>query len=150
MQAINLSNKFSIYRRSILIIVMLSIVFFLQSCGAHNKHGAATPIRVVEQYLTALEERNDNVIRRLMPEQSIAIKDIDAKIAKFGGYKIRDRIIKYIKFKPILWNAKIHGFYIDRAGINRKFEDSIEIEYQSKGELKLYAGRWYLVSNDKV
>jgi hypothetical protein len=146
MQAIKLENKLSIYWRSIGVVILVAIVFSLQSCGSQqHKYGAATPDRVVEQYLTALEERNDSLITRLMPEKSLATPEVKAKIDRLGGYKIQDRQIKYIKPKPSLWNAKIQGFYIDRAGVRQKFDDSIVIEYQSKGELKLYAGRWYLL-----
>jgi hypothetical protein len=150
MQALKLSNKFSIYGRSILIVAILSLLFLIQSCGAHHKNGAATPDRVVEGYLTALEAKNENAILRLMAENPIDIEIIDRKISKFGGYDIQERQVKYTKPKPVFWNAKIHGSYIDKAGIKRKFDESIAIEYQSKGELKLYAGRWYLILDGKV
>ena len=145
MQAIKLDRKLSIYWRSILVIILVTIVCSLQSCGVHNKHGAATPDRVVEQYLTALESRNQTSIQRLMPENYMAIDRLQAKIDRLGGYKIEQRQIKYIKVKPSFWNAKLQGFYVDRFGVKRKFEDSIVLEYQSKGELKLYAGHWYLL-----
>jgi hypothetical protein len=135
----------SIYWRSILVVLLVAILVSLQSCGVHNKHGAATPDRVVEQYLTALERRNEPVIRRLMPEQSLATVAIKTKIDRLGGYKIQDRQITYTKPTPKRWNANIQGFYIDAFGNSRKFDDSIVLEYQSKGELKLYAGHWYLL-----
>jgi hypothetical protein len=144
MQAIK-PNQLSIANRAILVVILVTIIFSLQSCGVHNKHGAATPDRVVEQYLTALEERNELSILRLMPEKSLATTAIATKIDRLGGYKIQDRQIKYIKPKPSLWNANIQGFYIDRSGIKQQFNDSIVLAYQSKGELKLYAGRWYLL-----
>ena len=141
-------NKFS-YWRSIFAIVLIAIVFSLQSCGAHNKHGAATPERIVEQYLVALEDRNETSILRLMPEKSLASKEIKAKIGRFGGHKIQNRQIKYTKSKPTLWIAKVEGFYINPTGIRRKFDDSIAIEYQSKGQVKLYSGRWYLLLGNR-
>ena len=137
-------NKFS-YWRSIFAIVLIALVFSLQSCEAQNKHGAATPERIVEQYLSALESRNETSILRLMPEESLAEKEIKAKIGRFGGHKIQNRQINYTKPTPTLWNAKMQGFYIDPSGIRRKFDDSIAIEYQSKGQVKLYRGRWYLL-----
>jgi hypothetical protein len=126
--------------------MMLSIGFLLQSCEAPNKNGAATPDRIVEQYLTALEAKNESLMRRsILPERQVKTKEIEAKLTKFGGYKIQDRQIEYIKSKPILWTANIRGAYLDRDGIKKKFDDSIEIEYQSKGQVKLYGGRWYLL-----
>jgi hypothetical protein len=144
MQAIELSHKSLLYWRSIFIIP-LALLLLMQSCGAPNKNGAATPEKIVDRYLTALEDRNEDSIYRLMPDKSLAAPEIAAKIAKFGGHKIQDRQVEYLKSKPILWNAKIQGFYIDRAGVKRKFDDSIAIEYQSKGQVKLYGGRWYLL-----
>jgi hypothetical protein len=147
MQAIELDNKLLAFWRSIIVVMTIALIFLLQSCTTHNhnKYGAATPDRVVEQYLTALETRNETSLMRLTPEKSPVAAEVKAKIERFGGYKIQDRQVKYTKPKPSLWNANIRGFYIDRRGNRQKFEDSIVIEYQSKGELKLYAGRWYLL-----
>jgi hypothetical protein len=144
MQAKRLFYKCSIYSRSILAIVILAIVFLFQACNV-NKYGAATPDRVVEQYLLALEDRDENLMRRLAPEYPDISSKVKAKIVKIGGHKIQDRQIIYTKPKQILWKAKIQGFYLDRLGKPQKFNDSIVLEYQSKGELKLYAGRWYLL-----
>ena len=141
-------HKFS-YWRSLKSIVLIAIVFSLQSCEAQNKHGAATPERIVEQYLSALESRNETSILRLMPEESLAEKEIKAKIGRFGGHKIQNRQINYTKPTPTLWNAKMEGFYIDPTGIRKKFDDSIAIEYQNKGQVKLYRGRWYLLLGDR-
>jgi hypothetical protein len=150
MQEIELDRKLSAFWRSIVVVMAIAVVFSLQSCTTqHHRYGAATPDRVVEQYLTALEDRNETSLIKLMPEKSLVTTEFKAKIDRFGGYKIQDRQIKYSKPKPSLWNANIRGFYIDRRGNKQKFEDSIVIEYQSKGELKLYAGRWYLLLGDR-
>ena len=137
-------HKFS-YWRSLKSIGLIAIGFSLQSCEAQNKRGAATPERIVEQYLLALEDRNETLMLQLMPEESLADKEIKAKIGKFGGHKIQDRQINYTKPTPTFWNAKMEGFYIDPTGIRKKFDDSIAIEYQNKGQVKLYRGRWYLL-----
>ena len=150
MQAIK-SHPSSIYWRSILIIVALSIGFLLPSCGTHHqKSGAATPDRVVEQYLISLENRDETLMLRSILENTTADRQlVRAKIVKLGGHQVENRQVKYTKSKPTFWNAKINGDYIDRTGIKRRFDDSIAIEYQSKGELKLYAGRWYLVLGNR-
>ena len=139
-----MSIKFVTYWRSILVVTMIAIVFSLQACSV-NKHGAATPDRVVEQYLLALEDSDARLMLRLVPEKSQLDQVIESKILRIGGHKIQDRQISYTKSKPTFWNAKIHGFFVDRAGITRKFDDSIAIGYQSKGQVKLYGGRWYLL-----
>jgi hypothetical protein len=148
MQAIKLNNKLSTYRRSVVVIVTISIVIALQSCTA-NKRGAPTPDRVVEQYLSALETKNENLMLELVPENSNLTKEVKTKIGQIGGRKIQDRQIVYTKPKSFLWNANIKGFYLDRSGTKQNFEDSIVLEYQNKGDLKLYAGRWYLLLGNK-
>jgi hypothetical protein len=148
MQVSKISHKLSIYWRSVLMISLIMIVFLLPACTA-NKHGAATPDRVVEQYLQALESKDRHLMLRLVPEKSQINQAIESKIIKIGGHKIQDRQINYTKSKPTFWNARIHGSFVDRAGMKRKFDDSIAIEYQSKGQLKLYGGRWYLLLGDR-
>jgi hypothetical protein len=148
MQVSKISHKLSIYRRFVLMISLIAIVFSLLACTA-NKNGAATPDRVVEQYLQALETKDDRLMLRLVPEKSQVDRAIESKIFKIGGHKIQDRQINYTKSKPTFWNARLHGSFVDRAGIKRKFDDSIAIEYQSKGQLKLYGGRWYLLLGDR-
>ena len=146
MQVRQISHNFSIDWRSILmiIIIIISIVFSLQACTV-NKHGAATPERVVEQYLLALENRDPHLMLQLAPEKAKIAEIVEAKVLKSGGHKIQERQISYIKSKPTLWNAKIHGLFIENTGIHRNFDESILIEYQSKGQVKLYGGRWYLL-----
>ena len=136
--------KSATYWRSSLVVTMIAIIFSLQACSV-NKQGAATPDQVVEQYLLALENKDDNLMLRLVPEQSRLDRAIESKILRIGGHKIQDRQINYTKSKPTFWIAKIHGTFVDRAGMKRKFDDSIAIEYQSKGQVKLYGGRWYLL-----
>ncbi len=147
MQTVKLADKFSIGWRSILTITFGCTVLALSSCTA-NKRGAPTPENVVEQYLSALENKNKNSMLQLTDEGSISIDAIAAKIDKIGGYKIYHRQIVYDKSTPILWAAKIKGNYVDRQGLTKKIEDSISIQYQSKGEPKAYAGRWYLLYMD--
>jgi hypothetical protein len=142
-QANKIPRKIVNYWRSILIVVLIATVFSSQACTA-NKRGAATPDRVVEQYLLALETKDENSILDLAPDNSNFTREVKAKIGRIGGRKIQDRQIIYTKPKPILWNATIRGFYLDRNGTKQKIEDSIVLEYQNKGDLKLYAGRWYL------
>jgi hypothetical protein len=140
----NLSTKYSVYSRSILSIFLSIILVLLQSCHGVDKYGAATPDRIVEQYLLALEDRDRNLVVKLLPENASVENQIRSKINKFGGYKIKERKIEYIKSKPTLWTIKIQGVYVDRSDTRRKFDETIVIEYQSKGQVKQYGGRWYL------
>jgi hypothetical protein len=143
MHTVNLADKSSIKWRSILTIIFGCTLISLCSCSA-NKRGAPTPENVAEQYVSALENKNKNSMLQLTDEESNLASAVSAKIGKIGGYKIQNKQIVYDKFTPNLWNAKIKGDYVDRQGLTKKLEDSISIQYQSKGEPKSYAGRWYL------
>ncbi|WP_310486878.1 hypothetical protein [Chamaesiphon sp. VAR_69_metabat_338] len=143
MQAIK-PNQLSIANRAILVVMLIALVVLVQSCGVHNKRGAATPDRLVEQYSIGLETKNEKLIIQLTPETADFTSQAKTKIRKFGGRKLQDRQVIYTKLTPFLWNASIRGIYLDRDGTKQKVEDSIELKYLSKGELKLYAGRWYL------
>ncbi len=136
-------RQLSICSRLLLVIVLVILVFSLPAC-ANQKRGAATPDRAIEIYLDALETKDRNSILNLGVEDPNFAKEVNAKIDRLGGRKIRERKVSYTKPKPFLWQAKILGVYADLNGVKRKFEDAIVLEYQSKGELKLYAGRWYL------
>jgi hypothetical protein len=148
MQAIK-PNRLSIVNRSIVVVMFIAIVISMQSCGVQNKRGAATPDRLVEQYAIGLETKNADLILQLTPENTDFTSQVKTKVSKFGGRKIQNRQVIYTKPTPFLWNASIRGIYRDRDGSNQQFEDSIELKYLSKGELKLYAGRWYLFLDDR-
>ena len=124
--------------------LIVTSILLLPACTA-DKNGAGSPDRVVEQYLLALENKDESLMLQLLPGGSSIEGKIKAKIDKFSGYKIQDRKIVYNKPKPVLWNAEIRGFYVDRAGTRQKFNDSISISYENKGQVKLYGGRWYLL-----
>jgi hypothetical protein len=124
-------------------LVVTSIL--LSSACTADKNGAGSPDRVVDQYLLALENKDESLLVQLLPHGSSIAGKIKVKIDKFGGYKIQDRQIVYNKPKPVLWNAEIRGFYVDRAGMRQQFNDSIAIGYENKGQVKLYGGRWYLL-----
>jgi hypothetical protein len=140
-QAKELSLKLLKYLQLGLVITSIS----LSSACTADKNGAGSPDRVVEQYLLALENKDESLMVQLFPDSSPIDEKIKVKIDKFGGYKIQDRQVVYNKPKPVLWNAEIRGFYVDRAGNRQQFNDSISIGYENKGQVKLYGGRWYLV-----
>ena len=131
------------YRFTVNIVLLVTIIA-LQACNAQEKLGAATPDRVVERYLLALETKNEDLMAKLQPQDSVN-KSTAAIIARLGGHKLQDRQIEYIKTKPTLWQAKITGTYLDRNNNRQKFEDNIAIVYEGEESWKLYSGRWFLV-----
>ncbi len=142
-------DRLSIVNRAILVVMLIAIVVSVQSCGVHNKRGAATPDRLVEQYAIGLETKNEHLILQLTPENTDFTSQIETKIRKIGGRKLQNCQVIYTKPAPFLWNASIRGSYLDRDGTKQQVEDSIVLKYQSKGELKLYAGRWYLFLEER-
>ncbi len=142
-QAKELSLKLLRHLQLGLVITSISL---LPACTT-DKNGAGSPDRVVEQYLHALENKDESLMLQLLPENFPVDSKLKAKINKFGGHRIQDYQVIYNKPKPILWNAEIRGFYVDRSGIRQQFNDSIAIGYENKGQVKLYGGRWYLLLN---
>jgi hypothetical protein len=125
-------------------VVLIATIVVLQACNAHQKLGAATPDRVVEQYLLALETKDEKLMAKLQPEDNVN-KSTAGIIARLGGHKLQDPQIQYTKTKPTLWQAKITATYLDRNNIRQKFVDTIAIGYEGKESWKLYSGRWYLL-----
>jgi hypothetical protein len=124
-------------------IVLIATIIALQACNTDRKLGAATPDRVVEQYLLALEQKDAELMTKLQPENDVS-KDTAFTIERLGGKKLQNRQIRYFKAHPTLWHAKITGTYLDRNNIQQKFEDNIAIVYRNKESWKLYSGRWFL------
>ena len=145
MQAKKLSHQISIGLR---LFPIVTVIFSLSACNV-DKRGAGTPDGVVERYLLALETKNEHLMLELAPENSNFTQAAKAKIDKIGGLKIQNRQINYHKPKFTLWEAKISGVTVDENGNQKKIEDTIVLEYQNKGDLKLYAGRWYLILEGK-
>jgi hypothetical protein len=133
------------WRLAVKITLVAAIVILLPACRVKPKPGAATPDRVIEQYLLALAAKDERSIEKLVPENYVATTEIQTKIRQFGGHKIQGHQFIYTKTKPTLWGVKITGFYFDRNGRQSKFEDKITIIYQDRDSWKLYQGRWYLL-----
>jgi hypothetical protein len=119
-------------------------IIALQACHAQDKLGAATPDRVVDGYLLALETKDERMMAKLQPQNAVN-KSTAAIIARMGGHKLQDIQVKYIKTKPTLWQAKITANYLDRNKIRQEFVDTIAIVYEGNESWKLYSGRWYLL-----
>jgi hypothetical protein len=125
-------------------IVLIALIIALQACSANQKLGAATPDRVVDRYLLALETKDVELLAKLQPQDAIN-KSTPGIIARLGGHKLQELQVKYIKTKPTLWQAKITGTYLDRSNSRQKFVDTVAIVYEGNESWKLYSGRWYLL-----
>jgi hypothetical protein len=124
--------------------VLMATIVALQACSAHHKFGAATPDRVVERYLLALETKDADSLAKLQPEDTVD-RESARIMERLGGHKLQDVRVKYIKTKPTLWQANIVATYLDRHNNRQKFEDKIAIVYEGNESWKLYSGRWFLV-----
>jgi hypothetical protein len=125
-------------------IVLVVVMIALQACNVQEKHGAATPDRVVDRYLLALETKDFGQMEMLQSPDTVGTA-AKLRIYRLGGHKLQQRQVKYIKTKPTLWLAKITATYVDRDNLRQKFEDTVAIAYEGKESWKLYSGRWYLL-----
>ena len=107
-------------------------------------YGADTPDRVVDLYLLALEKKNEELMLKLVPRKYSAQEAAEDKIARFGGHKIQEYKVVYMKPKSVFLIANIKVFYTDR-GVRKRFDDTLTIAYQGGSRLELSKGRWYLL-----
>lgn len=126
-------------------IVASAMLISLQACNAQQKLGAATPDRLVDRYLLALETQDRVLMAQLVPPDRTATTEIAAKIERLGGRKLQERRVTYTKIRPTFWSARIEAIYVDRQGNKQKFRDIISTSYQGNESWKLYSGRWYLL-----
>ena len=125
------------------IAVVAIIIIAIQACNVQEKYGAATPDRVVDRYVFALETRDFGLMMKLQPPNTVGTA-AKSTIYRLGGHQLQERQVKYIKTKPTLWLAKITAAYFDRDRTRHKFEETISIVYEGNESWKLYSGRWYL------
>jgi hypothetical protein len=123
----------------------IALILSFQGCSLLNHRGVDNPEKVVEQYLLALERKDEKSILQLVPQSYSADKAIKDKITRFGGRKIQERKIEYIRPKPIFIRANIKGSYIGSNGIRKNFEDILTIAYEKRSFWEFNRGRWYLL-----
>ncbi|NJM65551.1 MAG: hypothetical protein HC851_07690 [Acaryochloris sp. RU_4_1] len=110
-----------------------------------NNRDANTPDQVIEQYLLALEKKDKHLMLQLVPGSYAADQAAEDKIDQFGGYKIQERQVNYIKPKTVFLIANVKGLYVNSDGVRKKFEDRLTIAYEGGGFLQSYQGRWCLL-----
>lgn len=124
--------------------VCIALSIFLEGCNFQNSYGADTPDRVVEQYLLALEKKNEELMLKLIPKRYSAEQAVEDKIAQFGGHKIQEYKVSYVKPKSVFWRANVQAFYTD-DGLRKKIDDTLTIVYEGGSISQLNKGRWYLI-----
>ena len=75
----------------ILNLILTSSIFLsglLQGCDFKNNSGADTAQQVVEQYLLALEKKDEELMLNLVPREYSAKEAVKERINRLGGHKI--------------------------------------------------------------
>lgn len=127
------------------IVLGVALPISLQGCAIKNNYGADTPEQVIEQYLLALENKNEGLMRQLIPSEYSADQAVKDKIAQLGGHKIKEHKVVYTKPKPVFLRADVQGFYTSGNGVDKRFEDTLTIAYKGGSLLQFNRGRWYLL-----
>lgn len=122
----------------------IALPILLEGCDFKNSYGADTPDQVVEQYLLALEKKDEELMLKLVPRRYSAEQAVEDKIAQLGGHKIQEYKVVYAKPKPVFLRANVQGFYTN-DGVRKKFDDTLTIVYEGGSILELNKGRWYLI-----
>ena len=63
----------------------ITLPILLEGCNIKNSYGADTPDRVVEQYLLALEKKDEELMLKLIPRKYSAEQAVEDKIAQLGA-----------------------------------------------------------------
>ncbi len=130
------------------IIVCVSLATLLGGCSFGNVRGADTPDQIVDQYVSALESQEEDLILQMIPKGYTAEQAVKDKIAQFGGYEIEEYKVVYNEIKPVFLIAKIEGRYASNNRRLEKFEDTLTIAYRGAGTSLSKKARWYLLLGD--
>jgi hypothetical protein len=122
----------------------IALPVLLEGCSFKNSYGADTPDGVVEQYLLALEKKDEELMLKLIPRRYSAEQAVEDKITQLGGHKIQEYKVVYAKPKPVFLQANVQAFYAHN-GVSKKIEDTLTIVYEGGSILDLSKGRWYLL-----
>jgi len=123
-------------RTAITLFCVLFLLFFFRNCLIER--GKTIKEDVIHDYLTALEQKNEELISSLIPETHNAEKEIYDKIFKFGGHSLQNVNIIYIsEFGPQMAKVTIQANYTTVEGEKKRFEDEVY--------LQKIRTRWYLV-----
>lgn len=126
------------------VALSVTILICLPACNFVNGRGGTTPEDVVDAYMRALENKDESLMLRLVPESYSSEQAVQDKVTQLGGHDIREVQVSYALIKPHIAVATIQGWYIDSKGERVKFKDIINLRYEGGSFLVSYKGRWYL------
>lgn len=113
----------------------------LLSCSFVSLRGASTREEVVNNYLRALANKDEQSIKRLIPENYDVEQVVHEKVVRLGNRKLEQVEVSYQELqKPDSVKVTIEGIYYDKPGFEGK-------RLRSKDQLFLHAAgnRWYLI-----
>lgn len=111
-------------------------------------NGADTPDEVIEQYVSALESNDPEMIARLIPKGYTSDSSIEDKLSQFGGYDIEEYEVEFSELKPSFLTARLSGRYTVADEKNQNFEDTLTVAYEKSSSFQLDKGNWYLLLGD--
>ncbi len=125
--------------------VLLGLVVLLVLSGySWNSNGAATREEVIEEYLNALKDKNEESILQLVPKSYTAEQAAKKKITQLGGYNLNVNQISYLKLKPHLFVATIQGSYLTPNREQKRFTEEVNLVDKPGSFLVFYKGNWHL------
>jgi hypothetical protein len=125
-------------------LIAIGATAFLAAGGALSAtkpRGEVDPLKVVDNYLVSLEQKNRDALLRLTPSDYRSEPALQAKLARWGGQHIENRRVFRTKTQPLAVRLKIYGTY-QQNGQAQKFEDTIQLIYRREGLLR--SPRWQL------
>jgi len=119
--------------------ILLSVLFLIVSaCVSTNPRGAATKETLVDVYLQALQQKDEQAILSLVPETLAAQDAVQAKVEQLGGHTFHQVHIGYVpQVNPKWVRVIIRGVYTGSHNEQVEFSDEIFLNQMDN--------RWYLM-----
>jgi hypothetical protein len=125
------------------------VLYALSGCNYFFQPNIKTPEGIVDQYLLALEKNDKQAIVNLLPKGSFSSKKVllivDKKLSQFNGLEARKIKVQYTELKEVYIRADMRGSFTNKEGMEKEFNETVDIRYESGGFFQNYKGRWRLL-----
>ncbi len=132
-------------RRFYIIIALLTLILAVLIASSFVPHkGTSERFELIENYLQALENKDERSMRRLVHPNFEARAAVQGKIEQLGGNEIALQEVCYSLLKPFITVASLRGSYVDENLQTQQIQERLFLKYEPGPFYIGYKGRWYL------
>lgn len=121
-------RQFRVYKLRVQsgVILLGVLLLILPTCRSTNVRGAVTKETLVDAYLRALQQKDEQAMLLLVPETHTAQHEVQARIEKLGGHAFDQVRIDYVPPVHPQWvRVVIRGVYTSPQNEQIEFSDEI-------------------------